>query len=364
MLDLSPMTGIRVDPARRTARAEPGLTWGMLDRETHAFGLATTGGVVSTTGIAGLTLGGGLGWLLRSRGMVIDNLLSADLVTADGQLVTTSAEEHPDLFWAIRGGGGNFGVVTSFEYRLHPLTHVLGGLLIYPRERARDVLRFFRDFVPAMPEELAIYCFLLTTPDGMPAIALAVCYSGPLEAGEAVVQPVRTFGSPLADLVQPLPYPAMQSLIDAAVPPGLHYYWKSGFFTELDDAAIDIIVEHANEAPCPLSGVILEYYGGVASRVGERDTAYPHRQPLFTVLANAAWPSPAESDANIAWARELWTDVRPFASDRLYGNVSMAEDLDRVQAAYGVNYERLVQVKTRYDPTNFFRMNHNIKPLP
>jgi hypothetical protein len=208
----------------------------------------------------------------------------------------------------------------------------------------------------------AVYCFLLTTPDGLPAVALGVCYSGPLERGEAVIRPLRTFGSPLADLVQPLPYPAMQSLIDAAAPPGLHYYWKASFLTEVSDAAIETFVEHANQAPSPLSAVILEYYGGAASRVGERETAFPHRQPLFSLVINAAWPTPAESEANIGWARGLWTAVQPFGGDRMYSNIAMAEDMDRVRAAYGVNYDRLVQVKTKYDPTNFFRMNHNIKP--
>ena len=362
MLDLSRMTGIRVDPVGRTARAEPGLTWGMFDRETHAFGLATTGGVVSTTGIAGLTLGGGIGWLLRKHGMVIDNLLGADVVTADGRLLTASAEAHPDLFWALRGGGGNFGVVTSFEYRLHPLTQVLGGLLIHPRERARDGLRFIRDFVPTMPDELAVYSILLTTPDGQPAFAFALCYSGPPERADAAVGPLRAFGPPMADLVQPLPYPAMQSLIDASAPPGLHYYWKYGQFAALSDAAIDTIVAHAAQTPSPLAGVLLEYYGGAASRVGERDTAYPHREPLFGLVINAAWASPADTEANIAWARGLWGAVQPFAGDRMYSNVMMAEDLDKVRAAYGVNYERLVEVKTKYDPANVFRLNQNITP--
>jgi FAD/FMN-containing dehydrogenase len=362
MLDLSRMTGIRVDPGRRTARAEPGLTWGMFDRETHAFGLATTGGVVSTTGIAGLTLGGGLGWLLRKHGMVIDNLLSADVVTADGLLLTASADEHPDLFWALRGGGGNFGVVTSFEYRLHPLTQVVGGLLIHPRERARDALRFFRDFAPTMPDDLAVYCAMLTTPDGLPVFAFVVCYSGPAEASDAAVGPLRAFGPPVADLVQPMPYPAMQSLIDAGVPPGLHYYWKSGQFEELSDAAIDLLVDHTDRAPSPLAAVLLEYYGGAASRVGARDTAYPHRAPLFGLVINAAWPSPAETETNIAWARAMWGAALPFAGERLYSNVMMAEDQDKGRAAFGVNYDRLVEVKTTYDPTNVFRLNQNIKP--
>jgi FAD/FMN-containing dehydrogenase len=362
MLDLSRMTGIRVDPARRTARAEPGLTWGQFDRETHAFGLATTGGVVSTTGIAGLTLGGGLGWLLRKHGMVIDNLISADVVTADGRLLTASAEEHPDLFWALRGGGGNFGVVTSFEYRLHPLTQVLGGLLIHPRERARDGLRFIRDFAPTMPEDLAVYSFLLTTPDGVPAFAYAVCYSGPPERADATVGPLRAFGPPMADLVQPMPYPAMQSLIDAAVPPGLHYYWKAALFKEVSDAAIDTLVEHAAQAPSPLTSVLLEYYGGAASRVGERDTAYPHREPLFGLVINAAWASPADTEANVAWARAMWGAAQDFVGDRMYSNVMMAEDQDKVRAAYGVNYERLVAVKTTYDPANVFRLNQNVTP--
>jgi FAD/FMN-containing dehydrogenase len=362
MLDLSPMKGIRVDPTRRTARAEPGLTWGEFDRETHAFGLATTGGVVSTTGIAGLTLGGGIGWLLRKHGMVVDNLLSADVVTADGRLLTASADEHADLFWAIRGGGGNFGVVTSFEYRLHPLTTVVGGMLIHPRERAGDMLRFYRDFVPTMPDELALYAGVLTAPDGTPVSALVPCYSGPAEGAEAALRPLRAFGPPVADLVQPMPYPAMQSLLDAAVPAGLHYYWKSSYLTELTDPAIEILVEHSNRAASPQSFVLLEYYGGAASRVGERETAFPHRAPMFGLVINAAWPGPADTDANIGWARATWAAVQPFVSDRVYSNVLMADDADRLRTAYGANYERLAEVKKKYDPANLLRLNQNIGP--
>lgn len=362
MLDLSGLRSIVVDPDRRTARAEPGLTWGEFDRETHAFGLATTGGIVSAVGIAGLTLGGGLGWLLRKHGMPIDNLLSAVVVTADGQLVTASADDHPDLFWAIRGGGGNFGVVTEFEYQVHPLTNVLGGLLVHPRERTRDALRFYRDFVRTMPEDLGVRAALLTTPEGKLAFAFLFCYSGPAESADDAVAPLRAFGPPAADLAKPMPYPEMQRLLDAAAPSGLHVYWRSAMFEELSDDVIDLIVEHANKAPSPQSSVQLDYYGGAAARVGPQDTAYPHRTPLFGVIINAAWSSSGQTDANVAWARAMGDAATAAGGERLYSNQMMADEQHRIRDAYGVNYDRLVEVKNRYDPTNLFHFAPNIEP--
>jgi FAD/FMN-containing dehydrogenase len=364
LLDLARLTGVRVDPGRRTARAEPGLTWGQFDRETHAFGLATTGSVVSAVGLAGLTLGGGLGWLLRKHGMTIDNLLAADVVTADGQLLTASAEEHPDLFWALRGGGGNFGVVNSFEYRLHPLTQVLGGLLVHPREQAREALRFFRDLVPTVSEDLGVRAALLTTPEGQPAFAFALCYSGPPEGAAAAVGPLRAFGPPAADLVRALPYPELQRLLDAAAPPGLRHYWRSGLFEELTDDVIDLIVGHAGGAPSPRSSLLLDYYGGAASRVGAGDTAYPHREPLFGLVINAAWAGPDETAANVAWARAAGEAVRAVGGRRLYSNQMTADEQGRIRDAYGANYERLARLKARYDPSNLFRLNPNIPSTP
>lgn len=362
LLDLSLLNEVHVDPAQRSARAGPGVTWAHFDRETHACGLATTGGVVSAVGIAGLTLGGGLGWLLRKHGMVIDNLLSADVVTADGQLVTASADSHPDLFWALRGGGGNFGVVTSFQYRLHPLTHVIGGLLIHSRERARDGLRFFRDFVRAMPDDIGLRAVLLTTPEGQPAFGFALSHSGPIEAAHPSLAALRGWGPPEADLVRTRPYPELQNMLDAAAPRGLHNYWRSGMFAHLTDDLIDLIVEHANRAPSVRSSVQLDYYGGAASRLAPQDTAYPHRAPLFGILISATWANAEQSEANIVWARELGETVRVAGGDRLYSNQMMADEQDRVRDAYGVNYDRLVQVKTRYDPTNLFRPTLNISP--
>jgi FAD/FMN-containing dehydrogenase len=359
------MKGVRVSPAARTARAEPGVIWGEFDRETQAFGLATTGGVVSTTGIAGLTLGGGVGWLMRSHGLTCDNLVSADVVTADGQLRTASANENADLFWALRGGGGNFGVVTSFEYRLHPVGPlVLAGLLIHPRPRAREVLRFYRDFTRTAPDELAAYAALVTAPDGMPVVAIVVCYNGPVEAGERVIRPLRQFGPPIADMVQPMPYTAFQSILNDANPPGMQVYWKSSFLRDLSDEVIDLIVAHGPTMPSPLAAMIVEFYGGAVNRVGIADTAYPHRSALYLLNMMSLWPDPTKSDANIAWVRGLYGAAEPFATGRTYMNFLSDEGEDRVRAAYGENYPRLAALKRRYDPTNLFRLNPNIKPAP
>jgi FAD/FMN-containing dehydrogenase len=357
------MKGIRVDPAGRLARAEPGLTWGEFDRETQAFGLATTGGVVSTTGIAGLTLGGGLGWLMRTHGLTCDNLLSADLVTADGQLRTVSATSHPDLFWAIRGGGGNFGVATSLEYRLHPVgPTVLAGLIVHPRAQAREVLRFYRDFTRTAPDELGAYAALVTAPDGMPVVALVVCYHGAIDAGERVLRPLRGFGAPVADLVQPMPYTQFQSLLDAANPPGMRVYWRSTFLKDLTDEVVDTVVAHGPTMPSPLTALILEFYGGAVSRVPVDATAYPHRRAVYLLNMVSLWSDRAQDDANIRWVRQVSEAVRPLATGRTYMNFLGDEDDERVRAAYGDNYERLREIKRRYDPTNLFRLNPNIRP--
>jgi len=363
VIDLSDMKGMRVNPAARTARAEPGLTWGEFDRETQAFGLATTGGVVSTTGIAGLTLGGGLGWLMREHGLTCDNLLSVDIVTADGQLRTASASENPDLFWAVRGGGGNFGVVTSFEYRLHPVgPMVLAGLLIHPRERAPEVLRFYRDFTRTAPDQLGAYAALVTSPDGAPVVGLLVCYHGALDAGERVLRPLREFGPPVADMVQPMPYVAFQSIANAMNPPGLQVYWKSSFLKDLTDDVIDTVVKHGPAMPSPLSAAIIEFYGGAVNRVGVGETAYPHRNALYLLNMISIWPDKTQTDANIRWVRGLFDAVQPFSTGRTYVNFLGDDGDDRVRAAYGENYERLAAIKRRYDPTNLFRLNANIAP--
>jgi hypothetical protein len=365
VIDLSGMKGIRVDPARRTVRAEAGLSWGEFDRETQAFGLATTGGVVSTTGIAGLTLGGGIGWLMREHGLTCDNLLSADVVTADGQLLTASADENPDLFWALRGGGGNFGVVTSFEYRLHPVGPlVLGGLLIWPRPMARDVLRLYRDFTRQAPENASAYAALAHAPDGAPVVAVIPFYNGSIADGEKLLQPLRDFGPPVADFVQPMPYAAFQTFLDAMNPPGNRVYWKSAVLKDLTDDVFETVIEHAATVPSPLSPAILEFYGGAANRVGAEATAYPHRDALYAVNAISMWTDPGQDEANVRWARGLWEAMRPFSPGSVYVNFLGVDDGDdRVRAAYGPNYARLAALKARYDPTNLFRFNQNIRPI-
>jgi FAD/FMN-containing dehydrogenase len=366
VVDLSSMKGIRVDPVARTVRAEGGVTWAELDLETQAFGLATTGGTVSPTGIAGYTLGGGLGWLMKSFGLACDNLLSADVVTADGRLLNASATEHADLFWGLRGGSGNFGIVTSFEYRLQEVGPTLvAGPLFHPLATAREVFRFYRDITPTLPEALICHAGMLTSPDGDPLAALVPAYVGPLDAGEAAVQPLRAFGPPAVDLVGPMPYRTLQTLLDAAFPSGRRNYWKGGFLRGLDDAAIDVMVDGFSRAASPFSIVFVEQIGGAAGRVGSDETAFPHRSAPYNLVILAAWDDPAQDGANIDWARGLWAALQPFAAGGVYVNYlsdARYEGEDRVRAAYGPNYDRLVALKRAYDPTNLFRSNQNIAP--
>ncbi|MBA2598370.1 MAG: FAD-binding oxidoreductase [Chloroflexia bacterium] len=369
VIDLSPMKGIRVDPVSRTAWAEAGVTWAELDHETQVFGLATVGGTISTTGIAGLTLGGGFGWLSRHYGLACDNLLAADVVTADGRFLRASAEEHPDLFWGLRGGGGNFGVVTSFQYQLHEVgPTVLAGPIFHPLDAAHELFRVFRDTAAAAPDALGGMAALLTSPEGVPLSALVPVFSGPLEEGEAVLRPLREVGSPVADLVGPMPYQTIQTLLDGAFPSGRRNYWKSGFLRALDDAAIDVLVEHFTRAPSPFAGFGIELYGGAANRIGPEETAFPHRDSPFNILIFTAWEDPARDEANFGWARDLWAALQPVAADGVYVNYlgdAEAEGQDRVRAAYGAaTYERLAALKRAYDPANLFRMNQNIIPAP
>ncbi len=363
VIDLSGMKAIRVDAARRTARAEPGLTWGEFDKETQAFGLATTGGFVPSTGIAGLTLGGGLGFLMRRFGLACDNLLSAEIVTADGQLRSASATENADLFWAVRGGGGNFGVVTSFEYRLHAVgPTVLGGLLLHPLAQAKDALRFYREFTRTAPEELTTHFVSLTSPDGHPVVAFALCHCGPVEEGERVVRPLRAFGPPLADLVAPMPYTAVQGLGAPLFPSGRLNYWKSSFVRELSDGAMEALTAGFAAAPSPFSIVALEQLGGAVRRIPKDETAFGDRSSDYSVVITTAWTDPADSDKNVGWARGLWAAMRPFAADSVYVNY-LDGDEDRIREAYGSGtYERLAVLKKKYDPSNFFRLNQNIEP--
>ena len=363
MIDLSPMKGIHVDPVAQTAWAQPGLLWQDFDHETQAFGLATTGGVVGETGIAGLTLGGGVGWLVRKHGLACDNLVAADVVTADGQLRRATPDENGDLFWALRGGGGNFGVVTAFQYRLHTVSTILGGLVIHPRGAARDVIRFHRDFVTSAPEELTSYVALLTAPDGRPVVALASCYCGDLREGERVLRPLREFGSPLVDDLKPMPYGGMQGLFGPAFPWGNRNYWKSSFLRALPDAAVDAVVNHADRGKSPLAAVVLEYYGGAASRVAGSATAFPHREATYNLLVLGQWTDVTEDPVHIGWARDCWEAVRPWSSGAVYMNV-LGEDegAQAVRDAYGANYARLAALKTELDPKNLFRLNQNIAP--
>lgn len=366
VIDLSAMKGIRVDPGARIARAEGGVLWHELDRETQAFGLATTGGTVSNTGIAGLTLGGGLGWLMGKHGLTVDNLLSADVVTADAEFHLVSAEREPDLFWALRGGSGNFGVVTSFEYRLHPVGQILGGLVVYPLDQAADVARFYRDLCPALPDEAEAYLAFITEPQaGVPVVAMILGYNGPLDEGEKVLAPARQFGQPVADLVGPMPYAVRQTLLDEPnARNGLHRYWRSAFAGQLSGQFIEVAVEAASSFTSPLSAMVFFYMHGAATRVPAADTAFSARRALWDIDVIGQWDDPAESDRHIGWVRATWDKMTPLMEDRGYINHIAADDPpEKVRASYGSNHGRLRQLKAQYDPTNLFRMNPNITPV-
>jgi FAD/FMN-containing dehydrogenase len=365
MIDLAGMRGVRVDRVQRTARAEGGSTWADFDRETQAFGLATTGGAISHTGIGGLTLGGGLGWLAGKYGLVCDNLLSVDLVTADGTVLVASATENAELFWGLRGGGGNFGVVTSFEYQLHPVGPVLAGPVLYPFAKAKEAMMLYRDFAASIPDEVNTLGALLTAPDGNPAAAIAVCYNGSHEAGEKALRPVRALGSPLVDEIAPTPYCKIQTLFDEAFVRGRRYYFKSNFTRRISDEMIDTLVEHFRAAPSPMSMVYFQQLGKAANRVDATATAFSHRDALCEWGCDAVWLDPAEDAANIRWAREVAEAMLPFTTGSDYVNhigLEAEEGTDRIKAAFGANYDRLVALKNRYDPTNLFRHNQNIKP--
>jgi FAD/FMN-containing dehydrogenase len=374
VIDLSPMKGIRVDPATRTARAEAGVLWGELDRETQLFGLATVGGIVTHTGIAGLTLGGGIGWLTRKHGATVDNLLSADVVTAQGEIVTASEQENPDLFWGIRGGGGNFGIVTSFEYRLHPVGPiVLAGPVFHRLEDAPEVLRFYREFIAVAPDELTTIFELSVAPPlpflpeevhGKPIVWVGACYAGSPEDGAEVVRPLKQFGRPIVDLLEPKPYTALQWWFDPLVPHGCHRYWKSVELPPLTDHAIDTLVEHAPAVTSPKSYTIVFQLGGALGRVGEDETAFSQRDAAHNVNINAVWTEEdPDAERHIGWARDFFDAMQPYARGRVYLNFLGEEGGNRVRQAYGArNYERLVELKRVYDPANFFRLNQNIEP--
>jgi len=361
MIDLSPMKGIRVDAAKRRVCAEAGLTWAEFDRETQNFGLATTGGTVSHTGIAGLTLGGGFGWLMGKYGLTCDNLLSVELVTAEGQLWTANATENPELFWAVRGGGGNFGVVTSFEFQLHPVgPTVLGGMVLYPLEQAREVLHFYRDYAGKTPEDLTTFAALMTQPDGNSVVAILVGWFGSLEEGLEQLKPLRQFGQPLADTVKQMSYCQLQSMLDDGAPFGWCRYWKTGYFKEISDKLIETVLDYAERKTSPLTAMFFSHLHGAFARVSPEATAFGLRESQWDFDISTQWTEPTEADKHITWTRNFWKAIEPFSQGVYVNYLDTDEGNSRVRAAYGGNYDRLVAVKRKHDPHNLFRHNNNI----
>jgi FAD/FMN-containing dehydrogenase len=371
VLDLSAMRGVRVDPRSATARVEGGATWGDMNAATYPFGLATTGGIISTTGVGGLTLGGGIGYLARGLGLSCDNLLSADVVTADGRFLVASEEEHADLFWALRGGGGNFGVVTSFEFRLSPVRDIYGGPMFFELEHAGDLLRFFGEFIAQAPEQLGGFpAFQIAPPlpfipaerHGEPFAAAVMCWSGPMEEAEKHLKPLRDLAPTVAEHVGPMPYPALNSAFDPLVPPGLQHYWKANFTTGLTDAAIAAHLEHAPKLPAVNSTVHIYPIDGACHRVPQEATAFAYRDAAFATVIAGMWPDPADNAANIAWVREYYEATAPHSAPGGYVNFMSGDDQDRIEQNYRGNYPRLLDVKRRYDPDNLFHLNQNIRP--
>jgi FAD/FMN-containing dehydrogenase len=365
-IDLSLMRGITVDPRARTAVVQPGVLWSELDAATQAHGLATVGGTVGHTGVAGLTLGGGFGWLSGRHGLTVDNLRAAEMVTADGRLARASAVENPSLFWALRGAGANFGVVTSFEFDLHPVgPTVLGGMILYPLGQGRDVLRQYREFLTDAPDELTVYAAILTAPDREQVVALAPCHCGDPAEAERMVAPLRTFGRPVADLTGAMPYQQQQDMLTRVSPFGQRHYWQSGMAATLSDAAIDILVELAPQAPSPSTPIVIAANGGAVTRVAPDATAYWHRDALYNVMILSEWERAEDDERNIAWTRQLIAALRPELSAGIYVNDLNAlgdEGEARIRRAYGGNYDRLSKLKAVWDPANVFHVNHNIPP--
>jgi FAD/FMN-containing dehydrogenase len=371
VIDLSGIRGVRVDPEARTVRVGGGCTWGEVDHAAHAFGLAVPTGIVSTTGVAGLTLGGGHGYLTRKYGLTVDNLLEADVVLADGSFVKASEEQNEDLFWAIRGGGGNFGVVTSFLFRGHPVSTVYAGPTLWELDRAEEVLRWYREFSPQAPEDLYGFFAFLIVPPGPPfpehlhnktMCGVVWCYSGPLEGAEEAFRPIRQFGPPALDLVGPLPLPALNSMFDALYPPGLQWYWKGDFASELSDEALALHIRHGSEVPTLLSTMHLYPIDGAVHRVGKNDTAFSYRDVRWSTVYAGIDPDPANAERITQWARSYWEDLHPYSAGGAYVNFMMDEGHERIKATYQENFERLATIKNKYDPTNLFRVNQNIRP--
>jgi len=366
MIDLSPMSHVPIDAKTRVAQVGGGATWAEVNEATSAHGLATTGGVISTTGVGGLTLGGGMGWLMATHGLSVDSLLSVEMVLADGQVILADENTHPDLFWAVRGGGGNFGIVTSFEFRLHPVAQIQGGLVAHPFEAARDFLRFLGEYSATGPDELAVMPLLVHAPDGSGTrlAATAVAHFGPPEQADSVLRPLLDFGSPALSQIGPISYPALNSMLDDGFPPGAFYYWKSNFVPELTDEVIEVMIDRFMACPSTMSGIALEHLHGAMTRVPVTATAFPHRQPGYNVLIAGVWSDAEASDSNIAWTKETYQALRPLLSAGRYVNYLSDDDLTAVPDAYGPNLARLTQVKHRYDPANRFHLNHNIEPAP
>lgn len=359
MIDLSGMKKVDVDPERRVAVAEGGVKLGELITTTERFGLVTPTGTASDTGIAGLTLGAGFGYLCGKYGLAVDNLLGAEIVTCDGEVLHVSESEHPDLFWALRGGSGNFGVVTKFEFTLYPLPQILGGMLIFPYPIARDALHFYRDFAASTPDELTLYAALLTGPDGRKAVGMIVAWSGDIAEGERVLAPLRAFGPPVADLIRPMPYSEINTLVDASAPPGLRGYWKQLMFREVSDEAIDVIIDAFEHVPSPRTVILLDHVHGAVHRVVPTATAFPHRDIRHSLLILSMWNDADDDEQNIAWSRQLAAAEQPYCSGGAYVNEPLDE---KTASAFGVNLERLIEIKQRYDPENTFRSNLNFAP--
>lgn len=374
MIDLSPMKGVRVDPDAQAARVQPGAAWGAFDHEAQASGLATTGPTVSSVGVAGYTLGGGTGYLARKHGLACDNLLSADVVTTEGELVHASEEVNSDLFWGLRGGSGNFGIVTSFEFQLHEVgPEVLAGQIVHPVEEAGEVLRFYRSFMAEAPDALQAYAFFIHVPPlsvfpeafhGKTAIDLVVAYAGAISDGEEALQPIRDFGDPMLDGVGPQPYTALQQTFDEGMPKGHRWYSKAHYLEALPDGALDTVVDYVDPLPGPFSAVYFEPLGGAIKRVDPTATAFPHREAAYGFHIFPGWTDPDKDDEIMEWTREFHEAMTPYATGGVYVNLLGEDEGDRLQAAYGGNYDRLAQLKSEWDPENLFRMNHNIEPIP
>jgi FAD/FMN-containing dehydrogenase len=365
MIDLAEMKGITVDPAERTATAQGGVLWAELNDATAKHGLAVTGGAVSTTGIAGLTLGGGLGWLMAKYGLAADNLLGAELVTAAGDVLDVDASSHPELFWALRGGGGNFGVATSLTYRLHPVDTVVGGLIAHPIDAAPGLLRFYRDAVANAPDDLTVFAGLVHAPDGSGAklAAMVVFHAGDPDQADRDLEPFKTWGSPLVVDVGPMPYPVMNTILDPAFPAGSLNYWLSSFTRGLPDELIDAALERFDTVPSAMSAILFEHFHGAVTRVGVTETAVPHREEGWNLVIPSVWTDPSDTEANVAWSRETFAALRPhFGTGRWLNYLGDDQGDDAVRAAYGPNYERLARAKRAYDPDNVFHLNHNILP--